>query len=214
MIPADYGITFGYNAGLMKDNAFRLCFDCHDSSKILDDTPGDDIDSNFKCSLPNPPRNYSYACASGGDSNEHVTHLLNYTMIVTDSDWDESTTGGSTPSAGKDSLMACFACHNVHGASGTEGSTNEPMIRDGALTGRTGYGFSYVIEDTGSGGYPWVTSTGASQSNSVGSIFRYNTADMCYGCHGNPAPPAGSSYNADDTGLSTYLEYFRPWADY
>ena len=61
MIPANYGITFDYNAQTMADNAFRLCFDCHDSSKIFDNTPGDGIDSNFKASLPNPPREYSYA---------------------------------------------------------------------------------------------------------------------------------------------------------
>jgi hypothetical protein len=80
MIPANYFITFNYNSATMRDNAFKLCFDCHDTSKIFDDTPGDGIDSNFKASLPNPPRNYSYAWGSGADTNEHVSHILNYTL--------------------------------------------------------------------------------------------------------------------------------------
>ena len=88
------------------------------------------------------------------------------------------------------------------------------MIRDGTLAGRTGYGFSYVIEDIA--GYPIVTSTGATQSNSIGAIFRNNTNNMCAGsmCHGNPTPPSGSSYNALGSSWGTYLEYFRPWQDY
>jgi hypothetical protein len=84
------------------------------------------------------------------------------------------------------------------------------MIRDGSLVGRTGYGFSYVIEDIGNGGYPMVTSTGATQSTSVGAIFRNNTADMCFGCHGSPSPPAASSYDA----TIGYLEYYRVPQDY
>ena len=112
--------------------------------------------------------------------------------------------------------MACSNCHNVHGVAGMYGTTNDVMIRDGSLAGRTGYGFSYVIEDTGAGGYPWVTSTGATQSTSVGAIFRNNTANMCGGsmCHGSPAPPAGSSYDATGSSWDTYVEYYRPWADY
>jgi hypothetical protein len=211
MIPANYGTTFSYNAQTMKDNAFRLCFDCHDSSKILDDTPGDGIDSNFKASLPNPPRDYSYAWGSGADTNEHVAHLMNYVGPFGDSDWDTSTTG-TGGSDGRDSLHACSNCHNVHGAAGTHGSTNEVMIRDGRLAGRTGYGFSYVLEDVGSGGYPWVTSSGATQAISNGSIFRNNTANMCGGpmCHGDPTPPVGSSYNTSGSSWGTYLEYYRP----
>lgn len=90
------------------------------------------------------------------------------------------------------------------------------MIRDGSLVGRTGYGFSYVLEDIGSGGYPWVTSTGATQATSVGAIFRNNTANMCAGsmCHYEPVPPAGSSYDATGSSWGTYLEYFRPYYDY
>jgi hypothetical protein len=209
MIPANYGTTFGYNSLTMKNNAFRLCFDCHDSSKILDDVDTDGLDTNFKASLPNPPRNYSYAWSSGEGTNEHVTHIMNYTMADWDSDWDTGTTG---PGPGDyDSMRACSSCHNVHGAATTEGSTNEPMIRDGSLAGRTGYGFSYVIEDVLAGGYPWVTSTGATQQTSVGAIFRNNTANMCGGsmCHDNPAPPAGSSYNASGSGWGTYVEYYR-----
>jgi hypothetical protein len=211
MIPANYSITFSYNAQTMKDTAFRLCFDCHDSSQILDDTPGDGIDSNFKASLPNPPRNYSYAWGSGADTNEHVAHIMNYIGPFSDSDWD-MTTDGPGGSSGSDSMTMCFACHNIHGAAGSHGSTNEAMIRDGILAGRTGYGFSYVVEDVGSGGYPWVTSTGATRSTSTGAIFRNNTANMCAGsmCHGSPTPPPGSSYDASGSSWGTYLEYYRP----
>jgi len=178
MIPANYGTTFGWDAGVMRDTAFRLCFNCHNSSEILDDTPGDGINSNFKASQPDPPRNYSYAWGSGADTNEHVAHIMNYTGPFADSDWDTATDGPGG-SNGRDSMTACSSCHNVHGAAGVQGSTNEAMIRDGILTGRTGYGFSYVIEDIGSGGYPWVTSTGATQAASVGAIFRSNTDNMC-----------------------------------
>ena len=217
MIPGNYGTTYGYDAGLMKETAFRLCFSCHDASNVLDNTPGDGINSNFKASLPNPPRNYSYAWGSGGDINEHVAHIMNYIGPFVDSDWDEATTamGGTN---GLDSLNTCSSCHNVHGAAGTCGSTNEVMIRDGTLAGRPGgYGFSYLIEDVGSGGYPHVTSTAATQSASVGAIFRYNTEvnGMCGGstCHGTPDPPFDCSYDATGSSSNTYLEYYRPWED-
>ena len=214
MIPANYNITFSYNSQVMKENAFRLCFECHDMNKIFDDTPGNGIDSNFKASQPNPPRNYSYAWGSGADVNEHVSHIMNYTGPFCDSDWDASTTGPGGQN-GRDALTGCYACHNVHGAVGLEGSTNEVMVRDGRLAGRgDGYGFSYVIEDAS--GYPWVTSTGATQANSVGAILRLNTDvnSMCGGgmCHGNPTPPAGATYDASGSSWGTYLEYFRPWA--
>jgi hypothetical protein len=214
MIPANYSITFSYDALVMRDTAFRLCFECHDSTKIFDDTPGDGLDTNFKASAPNPPRNYSYAWGSGADVNEHVAHLLNYIGPFADSDWDVTTTGAGG-SDGRDTLTACTACHNVHGAAGLEGSTAEAMIRDGSLVGRTGYGFSYVVEDVGAGGYPMVTSTGATQANSVGAILRYNTSNMCAGsnCHDNPAAPAGPSYDATGSSWGTYLEYYRPWVD-
>ncbi|MCP4251157.1 MAG: hypothetical protein GY778_29315 [bacterium] len=210
MIPANYNITFGYDSALMRDTAFRLCFECHDGSKLLDDTPGDGIDSNFKASLPNPPRNYSYAWGSGADVNEHVAHIMNYIGPFADSDWDTDTTG-SGGSDGHDTLIACSSCHNVHGAAGTEGSTNEVMVRDGILVGRTGFGFSYVVEDDGAGGFPWVTSTDATRAASVGAILRSNTSDMCAGsmCHDNPAPPVGTSYDAIGSGWGTYLEYYR-----
>jgi hypothetical protein len=210
MIPANYSTTFSNNAQTMKNNAFRLCFSCHDVSKILDNTPGDGLDTNFKASQPNPPRNYSYAWGSGADTNEHVAHIMNYIGPFADSDWDTSTSGSGGGSNGRDTMTACSSCHNVHGAAGVY-STNEAMIRDGSLAGRTGYGFSYVIEDVASGGYPWVTSTGATQSTSVGAIFRNNTSNMCAGsmCHGNPTPPAASSYNASGSSWGTYLEYYR-----
>ncbi|MCP4247454.1 MAG: hypothetical protein GY778_10440, partial [bacterium] len=112
-------------------------------------------------------------------------------------------------------MTACSSCHNVHGAAEIEGSTNEVMIRDGSFAGRTGYGFSYVVEDVASGGYPWVTSTGATRATSVGAILRNNTANMCGGsmCHDGPAPPAGSSYDATGTGWGTYLEVYREAVD-
>jgi uncharacterized delta-60 repeat protein len=215
MIPTSYGITFSYDAQSIKANAFRLCFNCHDSSKILDNTPGDGIDSNFKARLPNPPRDYSYAWGSGADTNEHASHIMNYIGTFADSDWDATTTG-QNDSNGLDSLLTCSSCHNVHGAAGTHGSTNDPMIRDGSLTGRSGYGFSYVVEDVGAGGYPMVTSVGASQSTSVGAVFRNNTADMCGGsmCHGNPGPPPASSYDASGSSWGTYIEYYRLWEHY
>ncbi len=218
MIPTNYNITFSYNAQTMKDNAFRICFDsCHDPDKVFDNTPGDGIDSNFKASLPNPPRDYSYAWGSGADVNEHVAHIMNYVGPFWDSDWDNATLGAGG-SSGRDSLMACSSCHNVHGAAGSEGSSNEAMIRDGTLVGRKGYGFSYVIED---GAYPQVTSDGAIQSTSVGAIFRQATEDtpsdsMCGGsmCHGNPTPPAGSSYDATGSSWGTYLEFYRTAGNY
>ncbi len=211
MIPASFNITFGYNAADMRDRAFRLCFECHSSPEIFDDTPGDGIDSNYRASLPNPPRNYSYAWGSGADINEHVAHIMNYIGVNADSDWDAASTGPGG-SDGRDSLTNCTTCHNVHGASGTHGSTNEPMMRDGALVGRPGYGFSYVVEDAAAGGYPWVTSTGATRESSVGAILRLNTSTMCGGsmCHGSPTPPPASSYDATGSGSGTYLEYYRP----
>ena len=216
MIPANYNITFGYDAGLMRDTAFRLCFQCHDPGTIFDDTPGDGIASNFKASLPRPPRNYSYAWGSGADVNEHVSHILNYMGPFADSDWDSGTNGPGGMN-GRDTMTACSSCHNVHGVAGIYGSTNEVMVRDGTLAGKAGYGFSYVIEDVGAGGYPQVTSTGATQANSVGAIFRNSTTDnMCGGsmCHGEPTPPAGSSYDASGSSWGTYLEYYRPWQSY
>ncbi|MDY6990784.1 MAG: hypothetical protein SWQ30_22305 [Thermodesulfobacteriota bacterium] len=215
MIPTNYNITFSYNAQLIRDTAFRLCFSCHDKTTLLDNTPGDGLNSNFKATLPNPPRDYSYAWGSGADINEHVSHIMNYVGPFADSDWDIGTTGPGGIE-GRDTLMTCTSCHNVHGVAGAHGSTNEAMIRDGSLVGRTGYGFSYVVEDTGVGGYPMVTSDGATKSNSTGAILRNNTANMCGGsmCHGNPASPPASSYDATGSSWGTYIEYYRPWQDY
>ena len=215
MIPADVTITFDCTSQAIKDNAFKLCFNCHDSYKLFDNTPGDGLDTNFKPSLPDPPLGYSYAYGSEWDNN-HRAHLLSFAGPYWDSDWHTGTIGG-TGADGRDSMITCSACHNVHGATGVEeGWTNEAMIRDGDLVGRTGYGFSYVVEDVANGGYPMVTSTGATQSNSVGAVFRNNTANMCGGsyCHDSPTSPPGSSYDATGIGWGTYLEYYRPWQDY
>ncbi|MCP4590388.1 MAG: hypothetical protein GY842_06575, partial [bacterium] len=213
MIPANYSITFNYIAQAMADNAFRLCFNCHDSSALLDNTPGDGIDSNFKASLPNPPRNYSYAWGSGADINEHFSHIMNYIMPAWDSDWDVLTTGIGTPDDGFDSLTTCSSCHNVHGAVGTNGSTNETMVRDGSLAGRSGYGFSYVVKLEP--GESWeddslVTSEGATRSTSVGAVLRNVVDDMCFDCHGGATSQAGTSYDA----TGPYLEYFRAPGDF
>jgi hypothetical protein len=209
MIPAVKGTTFGYNTQLMIDTAFRLCFSCHGSSAILDETPGDGIDTGFKASLPNPPRNYSYAWQDpGNEGNEHAMHIISLAMPWWDSDWDTATTGPAPtpPDTGYDSLLTCSSCHNVHGAVGAGGSTNEVMVRDGRLAGRSGYGFSYVIE--AGGGYPWVTSDGATQLASVGGIMRNNSGDMCGGdCHGYDTTQA-DPFNA----TGSYLEWYRQWA--
>jgi hypothetical protein len=206
MVPTNFGTTFGYVGQDIMDNASRLCFSCHDSAEVFDDTASDGLDTNFKASLPNPPRDYSYAWGVPEDTNEHVFHTVGATMQCWDSDWDTGTTGPG-PGPGYDSLMVCSACHNVHGAAGAEGSTNEPMIRDGSLAGRTGYGFSYVVKD---GTYPQVTSTGAFLPNSVGAVFRNGNAMCSESCHSPPDPsPPAPSYDATGSGSGTYLEYYR-----
>ncbi len=195
MIPAN-SYTFDGNPDLteMKNTAYRRCFDsgCHDSFKIFSD--GDGIYTNFTARGPDPPYSYS----AGGVSNLHSYHLTRGDLMW-DSDWDVDTDPWPEWGWDTDSYPTCPTCHNVHGAAGTHGSTNEPMVRDGSLVGRTGFGFSFVIEDTAAGGYPWVTSEGATQSTSVGSIFRNGTGDhvtnMCAGCHGGG--PSDASYNAE-----------------
>jgi hypothetical protein len=205
MIPAHASTTFGYSVQDIMDNASRLCFSCHDSTKVFDDNAEDGLDTNFKAALPDPPLGYSY---SSGDSNQHVQHTMMATTSCWDSDWDIATSEGAEE--GTDSIVICSSCHNVHGAAGAEGSTNEPMIRDGSLAGRTGFGFSYVIEHEVNG-YPVVTSDGASLPISVGAVFR-NGNVMCSStiCHmPSPPGPTTTSYDATDSGAGTYLEYYR-----
>ncbi|MGA1871517.1 MAG: thrombospondin type 3 repeat-containing protein [bacterium] len=203
MIPADFRITFSYNANLMKSTAFRLCFKCHQSLALLDDDAGDGFHTNFKSSSSN------YSFSSGGDTNDHFTHIMSVMGPFSDSDWDINTTS-PYGMQGCDSAITCSSCHNIHGAAGSEGSTNEAMIRDGSLSGRDGYGFSYLVEDVASGGYPMVTSSNATQSTSVGAIFRNNIGTMCGAslCHVNPSPTS-SSYDASGSGPGTYLEFYR-----
>ena len=185
MIPAALGYTFKSDDDARVESAsFRRCFDsgCHDSRKIFRSNYSDTgIHTNFW----------------DGGSNIHDFHLIR--TVSWDSDWDIDTP--QIYSDGSDSLMTCPSCHNVHGAVGTHGSTNEPMVRDGSLVGRTGFGFSYVVDDTAAGGYPWVTSEGATQSTSIGAIFRNGTGEMCGGCHGTGtyATPSDSSYYAAST---------------
>jgi hypothetical protein len=206
MIPTSFGTTFGYVGQDIMDNAFRLCFSCHDSAEVFDDNAEDGLDTNFKSAMPDPPLQHAY---STGDSNQHIQHTVNQTMQLWDSDWDIGTSQGI--GEGNDSIVSCSSCHNVHGAAGVEGSTNEPMIRDGSLAGRTGFGFSYVVEDVGIGGYPMVTSDGASLPISVGAVFR-NGNVLCSApiCHmPSPPGPTTTSYDATYSGAGTYLEYYR-----
>lgn len=213
MIPASASTTFSYSSQDIMDNAFRLCFSCHDSTKIFDDNAEGGLDTNFKAALPDPPQSYSYTWSPDEDTNQHLYHIVGATMQLWDSDWDTGTSQGV--GEGNDSLVACSSCHNVHGAAGAEGSTNEPMIRDGSLAGRTGFGFSYVVEDVGIGGYPVVTSEGASLPISVGAVFR-NGNVMCSSpvCHmPSPPGPTTTSYDATGSGSGTYLEYYRPPAE-
>ncbi|MBW1859520.1 MAG: cytochrome c3 family protein, partial [Deltaproteobacteria bacterium] len=202
MIPTNFNTTFAYSGQDIMDNAARLCFSCHDSTEVFDEIPDGGIDTNFKSAMPNPPRDYSFSL---GDMNQHVWHTIGMTIQSWDSDWDDTTTGPG-PGPGYDTLTTCSSCHNVHGAAGADGSTNEPMIRDGSLAGRTGYGFSYLI----SGGYPTVTSIGASLPISVGAVFRNGNA-MCGGtCHQSTPPgPLTPAYDATGSGSGTYLEYYR-----
>jgi hypothetical protein len=89
------------------------------------------------------------------------------------------------------------------------------MIRCGNLIDKEpGFGFRYLVEDTGAGGYPNVTSNGANRANSIGAVFSHDTGTgenvMCIGCHGTFIDVSTQSYDASGWGLDTYLEYFRP----
>jgi hypothetical protein len=193
MIPAAIESTFDNDMILLWSTGYRRCFSCHDPLKIYSFSDEGGLETNFKYSPPDPPLQYSHGIGElFPEGNQHLAHKA---MKYWDSDWDYDT-GGTW---GHDSITGCPTCHNVHGAGGTHGSTNEPMIRDGRLVGRGDFGFSYVVEDVGNGGYPWVTSEGATQANSVGAIFR-NNAGYGYGCicHGNWPIPPGSSYDAGD----------------
>jgi predicted CXXCH cytochrome family protein len=224
MIPNDFRITYAYNYSQHETEAYRLCLSggCHSRNKIFDNTPvADQHATNFMASggIPHEeyPLKYSHVWGNGGDINDHVSHILHYIGTYWDSDWDYATTGtDAAPGSGADSNIACSSCHNVHGSVGIEGSTNEAMIRNGNLTGRGGYGFSYLVEDTGAGGYPMVTSTGATQATSIGAVFRNDSGDMCIGCHGNKLVTT-TSYDASDGGVrwgyDTYLEYYRTYVD-
>lgn len=195
---------------------YRLCFSagCHVYSEIFDAGGGAPLtfDTNFNISEPNPPMGYSYdrtEAAPGVSLNVHVYHLDTAPDTAWDSDWDLST-GGNW-----DSFTSCVTCHNVHGAEGYAGSTNEAMIRDGKLVNgrpdtREGFRFSYVIVD---GALPNVTSSGATREDSIGAVFRSDKMTlsgkhMCKGCHGTPpySAPPDVSYNA----TGEYLEYYRP----
>ncbi len=222
MIPNDFRITFGYDYSQHAEKAYRLCINpaCHTLNTIFDNTPvGDLHDTNFMASggIPHKeyPLKYSHVWGNGGDINDHVSHILHYIGTYWDSDWDTATTGtDAAPGSGADSTIACSSCHNVHGSEGILGSTNEAMIRSGNLAGRSGYGFSYLVEDIGAGGLPMVTSAGATRASSIGAVFRNDTGDMCIGCHGNKVVPS-QSYDASDGGVrwgyDTYLEYYRPY---
>jgi len=220
MIPATYTTFSGYDEETIKSISYRRCFDsgCH-SSSLLDQylySSPDGVLTNFATKLPRPPANFSM----GSYGNQHYAHIFGGYAAGWDSDWDTWTgyTGWTgdpcVPSCASDSDTTCSTCHNVHGTAGSLGSTNEAMIRDGRLEGvmptsdcqyapRTGFGFTYVIEDTGAGGFPWVTSDGATQWTSVGAIFRNDPSGVNYncGCHEPDSGvaamnPPGASYDA------------------
>jgi hypothetical protein len=222
-------------ANARTDDDYRLCFDsgCHVWDDVFEDGPPI---TNFNASGDDPPLNYSYGYPPT-ETNQHHLHVITFVdgghpgggLPWWDSDWDLST---SSAVGYYDSVITCVTCHNVHGAQGYLGSTNEPMIRDGELVNgrpdpRGGFKFSYVREDTGAGGLPMVTSSGATRDNSIGAVFRtvpvYQTwtriyiGNMCMGCHGEP-PQCGAchpdgNYNAIETAgydaSETYLEYYR-----
>jgi hypothetical protein len=243
MIPASNGVTFGWDEELMKSTAFRRCFasGCHDTSQLFDlDWFGFSVvDTNFTDRPPNPPRYYSM---SGWDpcnaTNEHYNHVLGGYALQWDSDWDIWTGHiefGEPESKNEayDASYTCSTCHNVHGTEGTLGSTNEAMMRDGRLEGmmynhdmewvpRIGFGFTYLIEDTGAGGYPWVTSVGATQETSVGAVFRNDPGGFNYSCwchdkhsayYASPPPAAGYDASVTPPDSTNYLQYFREWWD-
>jgi hypothetical protein len=191
MIPTDYNYTFGAQEGLIKNNTNRRCFNtgCHDASKIFGYGQLASAYTNFSFGPPDPPQSYG---PGNGWGNIHQDHMR---YIIWDSDWDVNT---GYP-IGFDSMITCSSCHNVHGAAGTNGSTNEPMIRDGSLEGGAGYGFSYLIEDPVQH-YPYVTSQGATRANSVGAIFRNGVDNMCGFCHPGEGyvPPENSYYAAPE----------------
>jgi hypothetical protein len=197
MVPVEDRYTYGSTqVGLITTTAYRRCFDsgCHDSYRVFGwDSLENGITSytNFRSSPPDPPRSY------GGGSENTNFHVRHKTYASWDSDWDVNTDTYPDVAYGHDSMFTCSSCHNVHGAAGIHGSTNEPMIRDGSLAGRAGYGFSYLIEDPVLG-YPYVTSEGATRANSVGAVFRNGADEMCGGCHagGNDTPPDSSYYTA------------------
>ena len=205
MIPAIYGYTFDNSLDLteMKNTSYRRCFnaDCHDSFKIFSEGIG--IYTNFTAREPDPPYSYS---GGGEHRNLHAYHLTRG-IEQWDSDWDVDTDTLPETVWGNDSVTTCPTCHNVHGVAGTQGSTNDTMVRDGSLVGRPGFGFSFVIEDTAVGGYPWVTSEGATASTSVGSIFRNGTGnnEMCFGCHGSGGP-SDASFIAENVPV-VYSDY-------
>jgi predicted CXXCH cytochrome family protein len=220
MIPNDFRTTFGYNYSQHAAEAYRLCINpaCHTQNTIFDNTPvGDLHDTNFMASggIPHEeyPLKYSHMWGNGGDINDHVSHILHYIGTYWDSDWDTATTGtDAAPGSGADSSIACSSCHNVHGSEGILGSTNEAMIRNGNLTGRGGYGFTYLV--AAPAGLPMVTSVGATRATSIGAVFRNDSGDMCIGCHGNKIVTT-QEYDASEGGMrwgyDTYLEYYRPY---
>ena len=245
--PADYNDGTSYQAGYrlksidgqppMKipantrtDDDYRLCFDsgCHVWDDVLGDTP---VVTNFSVFGPDPPLSYSYG-PPPPEANQHHLHVVSFVDAGHwsagrpwwDSDWDLSTLSA----AGYfDSTITCVSCHNVHGAEGYAGSTNEAMVRDGKLVSgrpdpREGFKFSYVQDR----GLPMVTSSGATRTNSIGAVFRsgeieYNTEhNMCMGCHGSGATCMnmtchhfGTNYDVlgdeDYDATGNYVEYYR-----
>jgi hypothetical protein len=221
MIPAHMTLTWDLDANAVENNSTRLCFRCHSSTNLF--TQFWPFNTNFTSRGPDPPLSYHYGYWPGETvRNQHwyFTTAKNVGHRAYDSDWDD-TTHQNAGTLGADAIITCPTCHNVHGAIGTLSSTNEAMIRDGSLAGRAGYGFSYLREHTASGGYPNVTSN-ASQSASVGAVFRYfmdptpGSITMCGGsqCH-FPADPVTMVFDASGVLYpDNELDYYRPYTYY
>lgn len=89
-----------------------------------------------------------------------------------------------------DSRMTCPACHNVHG------SSSPAMVRDGALVGKTGFGFQYTHPTDP---YPTLANSTGGMTPPIGS-GQGTVADngICNMCH--PNATSYSRPNHDATG--------------
>ncbi|MDY6834833.1 MAG: cytochrome c3 family protein, partial [Chloroflexota bacterium] len=209
MVGGEFPMAIPKSDSLPEVNDYRLCLECHPSADIFDDT------APYATNFNNSGVNAAYGFGSY-DVNSHRTHTLGLYPstgqiidatsgkphwlhssegLFWDSDWDPS-----TGDAGKwaDSGHSCVTCHNIHG------STYPGMIRDGKLVDRdkdsaatfNGLEFSYITD----AGFPTVTSTGATQANSLGGIMRV-------GFNGNPANKRICRMQCHQDSPAPYPEY-------